>query len=514
MPHAVDAVLIHPRDNVAFALRALTAGTEIQLGETAIPVREEVPAGHKIAVKEIPAAGPAVKYGQPIGLARETIPPGSWVHTHNLRAADSDVASDKAIERPAPPPPPAERTFEGYRRAEGRYGTRNYLAVISTVNCSASVARFVAERFPQAALRNFPNLDGVVAFKHSTGCGMAHQGLNHQMLNRVLGGLAKHPNVGGCLLIGLGCEQGAMGLLLQEQQLVPLTGVATAGQPSNVLSMQDLGGTTATIEGAVRRVDEMLPRLNDVRRETCPAGGLKLALECGGSDGYSGVTANPALGVAADLLVAAGGTAILAETPEIYGAESLLMRRAASVAVADKLAERIAWWKWYAGVFGQELDNNPSPGNKAGGLTTIAEKSLGAVAKAGSTMLMDVYQYAEPVNSTGMVVMDTPGYDPVSVTGMVAGGANLVAFTTGRGSCFGCKPAPTLKIATNTPMFERMRADMDFDAGRIASGASVADVGAEIYRRLLAVASGERTRSEQLGVGDDEFLPWVIGPVL
>ena len=343
---------------------------------------------------------------------------------------------------------------------------------------------------------------------------MQYQGPGHQMLNRVLGGMAKHPNIGGYLLIGLGCEQGAMGTLLQDQKLVQIQGVPAERQGPPVFVMQDLGGTAATIEAGIREVERLLPLVDQARREPCPASALVLATECGGSDGNSGVTANPALGVAADRLVACGGTAILGETTEIYGAEHLLTRRARTTEVADKLLERIEWWKWYVGVFDAEIDNNPSVGNKAGGLTTITEKSLGAVAKGGTTTLEHVYEYAEQVTASGFVIMDTPGYDPASVTGMVAGGANVVVFTTGRGSCFGCKPSPSIKLATNTPMFDRMEADMDLNAGTVLQGESLNSVGERIFDMILRVASGEPTKSEAQGIGDEEFLPWIVGPTL
>jgi altronate hydrolase len=441
------------------------------------------------------------------------------VHSHNLAAGklSLDYASATAI--PAPPKPLEGYTFEGIRRPSGKVGTRNYLAIISTVNCSASVSKHIAHAITPEMLAPFPNVDGILPLTHSGGCGMQYAGPGHQMLNRVLGGMAKHPNIGGYLLIGLGCEQGAMGYLLEDQHLVQIEG--SNGRAANakvnrppVFSMQDCGGTQKTIAAGVKQVLEMLPAINDIRRETVPASELILGLECGGSDGNSGVTANPAVGIASDLLVAAGGTSILAEIPEIYGAEQLLTRRAVSVEVADKLLARIKWWEWYTGMFGAELDNNPSVGNKEGGLTTIYEKSLGAVAKAGSTALVDVYEYAEPVTAKGMVVMDTPGYDPASVTGMVAGGANMVLFTTGRGSCFGCKPVPSIKIATNTPMYERMRDDMDLDAGTILAGESIESVGQRIFEEILAVASGKQTCSERLGYGEDEFVPWIVGPVL
>lgn len=509
-----DAVFLHRDDNICVATRQLAAGTHIVVGDQALTLNSPVKLGHKIALVRIPRGQRVVKYGQAIGVATADIEPGDWVHTHNLSNGELELDYAPATQIPPPPKPITERTFLGYRRANGKAGTRNYIAVISTVNCSASVCKFVAERFDRALLRDYPNVDGVVALKHDSGCGMAYRGLAHEMLNRVLAGTAKHPNIGAYLLIGLGCEQGAMDYLLESQRLVQISGIPGPPDQPPVFSMQDLGGTVKTVEAAVRKVAELLPRANDVRRVPIPASELILGLECGGSDGNSGVTANPAVGAAADLVVACGGTAILTETPEICGAEHLLTRRALSREVADKLIERVKWWRWYTGIFGVEVNNNPSVGNKEGGLTTIAEKSLGAVAKGGTTALVDVYHYAEPVTAKGLVFMDSPGYDPASTTGIVAGGANVVLFTTGRGSCFGCKPAPSIKVATNTPMFERMRDDMDVNAGEILSGRSVAEVGREIFEEVLAVASGKKTRSEVHGIGDEEFVPWTVGPVL
>jgi len=507
-----DIVYLHRADNICVAARNLKRGESITAGQHSIETREDVRMGHKIALSQI-AAGEAVrKYGQTIGFATQPIEPGQVVHSHNLEAGRFDRDYAFCTDVPPDPQPISGRTFNGYRREDGRAGTRNYLAVISTVNCSASVAKYVAQRFDKTLLADYPNIDGILPITHQGGCGMQYAGEAHDMLNRVLGGFAKHPNVGGYLLVGLGCETGAMGYLLEHEGLIQLGGPAPRRPP--VFSMQDLGGTTATVEAACRQLAEMLPAADDARREPIPAAQLVLATECGGSDGNSGVTANPALGVAADMLVAASGTVILAETSEIYGAEHLLTRRAKSREVGEKLIERIRWWEKYTAMFGVELDNNPSPGNKEGGLTTIYEKSLGAVAKAGTTALVDVYRYAEAVRAKGFVVMDSPGYDPVSVTGMVAGGANLIAFTTGRGSCYGCKPVPSLKICTNTPTYERMVADMDVNAGVILSGTPLEDVGREIFESLLEVASGRKTKSEQHGVGEEEFCPWQVGPTL
>lgn len=510
----VDVVYLHRDDNICVAARNLDAGTTITVAGQSIQLPQAIRIGHKIAVSPIAAQDAVRKYGQIIGFATSPARPGDHIHGHNLVVGDFVRDHASATQIPPDPTPIRDRTFQGYRRDSGKAGTRNYIAIISTVNCSASVSKYIAERFDRSMLQQYPNVDGVVALKHQSGCGMQFNGLAHQLLNRVMGGFARHPNVGAYLLIGLGCEQGAMGHLLKEQRLVQIEGLGGARQGPPVFSMQDMGGTAKTVEAGIRQIAELLPRANDVRRVSVPASELILGTECGGSDGNSGVTANPALGIAADMTVACGGTAILSETTEIYGAEHLLTRRARSKEVADKLLERIEWWKWYTGVFGAEMDNNPSVGNKEGGLTTIVEKSLGAVAKGGSTALVDVYQYAEPVTAKGFVVMDTPGFDPPSVTGLVAGGANVCVFTTGRGSCFGCKPVPSIKVASNTPMYERMIDDMDLNAGTILAGESVESVGRRIFEEVLAVASGKKTKSELHGIGDEEFVPWTPGPVL
>jgi len=510
----VDAIHLHARDNVCVAARPLEAGETLEVDGRSIKIRESVRMGHKLSLTTIAAGERVFKYGQPIGIATTAIEAGRAVHTHNLAAGELSTRHEKATAVPPDPEPLTGCTFDGYRRPDGRVGTRNYVAVISTVNCSASVSKYIAREIGPDVLEQYPNVDGILPLTHIGGCGMQFAGLQHQLLNRVLGGMARHPNIGAYLLVGLGCEQGAMGYLLDEEQLVQIDGAGSPGKRPPVFSMQDCGGTQKTVAAGVEQVLKLLPEAGRARREPVPASELMLATECGGSDGNSGVTANPAVGVASDLIVAAGGTTILAEIPEIYGAEQLLTRRARTPEIADRLLERIAWWKWYTSTFGAELDNNPSVGNKEGGLTTIYEKSLGAVAKAGSTALRAVYEYAEPVTSKGLVVMDTPGYDPPSVTGMVAGGANVVVFTTGRGSCFGCKPVPSIKIATNTPMYERMRDDMDIDAGTILAGQTVEEVGRDIFEEILAVAGGKPTKSEHHGIGEEEFMPWFVGPML
>lgn len=511
---AVDTILLRPQDTVAIAARNLEVGETVAAGHRTVTVRQRVPQGHKLAVVPRKVGEPTLRFGQIIGFATAPIEPGEWVHVHNMHAGTFERDYAFCTEIPPDPTPIRDRTFLGFRRPNGKIGTRNYVAVIATVNCSSSVSRYIVERFDRTLLAQYPNIDGLVALKHHAGCAMAYDGEDHRQLSRTLAGAARHPNIGAYLLIGLGCETGAMGHLIQSQNLVSLPGMNGTGEMPKFLHIQDCGGTQKTIEAGLKALAELLPQANDVRRVSIPASEIILGLECGGSDGNSGVTANPALGVAADLLVAAGGTSVLAETSEIYGAEHLLTRRAITREVGQKLVDRIHWWEDYTKKFGVVIDNNPSPGNKTGGLTTIYEKSLGAVAKGGSTALRDVFLYAEPITTRGFVIMDTPGYDPTSVTGLVAGGANVICFTTGRGSCFGCKPVPSIKIATNTPMYEKMKDDMDINAGTILDGVSVEEMGRIIFDNVLATASGEKTKSELHGIGDDEFIPWSIGPVL
>ena len=514
------AVHLRLEDNIAVCRRPLPAATDLAFDGGTVRVPAAVKMGHKFAVRPIKEGDAVRKYGQVIGFAARAIAPGEHVHVHNVKIGAFERDYAHATQTPAPLPPPAEyRTFMGYDRGAGRpdhlrYGTRNYLAVISTVNCSASTSKYIAERVRAAGiLEKFPNVDGIVAIVHRQGCGMQFDGPDHQQLDRTLAGFARHANVGGYILVGLGCEIVQASHLIDQEhlELVQLNGQKSA--PAS-LSIQECGGIGKTVEAGVKAVAEMLPRVNDVRRVQLPAKHIILGTNCGGSDGNSGVTANPALGVASDLIVQQGGTSILGETPEIYGAEHILTRRAVSKEVGEKLVERIKWWEWYTSMFGAEINNNPSPGNKEGGLTTIYEKSLGAIAKAGGTAMVDVYRYAEPVTAKGFVVMDTPGYDPVSMTGIVAGGANVCVFTTGRGSVFGCKPAPSIKVATNTPLYTHMLGDMDINAGRVLEGASVAEVGRQIFEEVLAVAGGKKTRSEIGGVGEEEFAPWSIGPTL
>ena len=502
------ALLLRPDDDVAVTTRDLAAGTRLRTATGEIVLGGDVPRGHKVAMRDLAAGSAVHKYGQSIGRATADIAAGAHVHVHNLGMDDTARAYEFGTARATLPAPtgPA-RTFQGYVRANGRVGTRNYIGVLTSVNCSASTAKMIADQFRGAALDTFGNVDGVVALTHQSGCGLVPGSEGANTLLRTLRGYAQHPNFGGLLVLGLGCEMVPVASLVDGLDLPTDTIVHT-------LTIQDTGGVRATVRAGVELINEMLPTLDARRRVTAPISALVLGLNCGGSDGYSGITANPALGRASDRLVAAGGTSILAETPEVFGAEHLLTRRAVSPDVGRRLLARIDWWQEYARAGGGSLDNNPSPGNKAGGLTTILEKSLGAVAKAGQADLRAVYEYAEPVTERGLVFMDTPGYDPVSVTGIVAGGATVVCFTTGRGSVLGCRPTPSIKLATNTEMFQHMSEDMDINCGRIVDGtARLADVGDEIFERIIAVASGERTVSEELDLGQEEFIPWHIGTV-
>jgi len=503
-------IRLHPADDVVIARAQLVGGTKL-LDEN-ITVSGLVPPGHKVATRAIKAGQPVRRYNQIIGFASRDIAPGEHVHLNNLAMGDFERdyafgADAKATQYVTP-----AATFDGIVRADGpnrgRVATRNYIGILSTVNCSATVARGIADHFTRERLAAYPHVDGVVALTHGSGCGMDTQGEGMQVLRRTLAGYARHPNFAGVLMIGLGCEANQISSLLGAEQL-------KEGPLLQTFSIQDTGGTAKTIAHGIELIAAMLPHANDVRRQPVSAANIVVGLQCGGSDGYSGITANPALGAAVDLLVRHGGTAILSETPEIYGAEHLLTRRAVSRAVGDKLIARIKWWEGYTEREKGEMNNNPSPGNKAGGLTTILEKSLGAVAKGGTTNLVDVYEYAEPVTAKGFVYMDTPGYDPVSATGQVAGGANMIVFTTGRGSAYGCAPAPSLKLSTNTALWVRQEEDIDLNCGEIVDGnASVEEMGRRLFELMLATASGARSKSEMHGYGQSEFVPWQLGAVM
>lgn len=486
------ALLLRPDDDVVVTIRDLPG----------------IPRGHKVATRDLPAGAQVRKYGQSIGVATRDIAAGEHVHSHNLGMDLAEREHEFAtVHHELTTPDGPRPTFQGYRRANGRVGTRNYIGILTSVNCSASTAKMIADQFRGPVLDAFDDVDGVMALTHSSGCGLVPVSEGAQMLVRTLKGYAEHPNFAGILVVGLGCEMIAVGSLIDSLDLSPDTVLKH-------LTIQESGGIRATVRQGVAAISEMLPEVNNRRRETCDVSELVLGLNCGGSDGYSGITANPALGFASDLLVSYGGASVLAETPEVFGAEHLLTRRAVTEEVGRKLLRRIDWWQKYAADGGGSLDNNPSPGNKAGGLTTILEKSLGAVAKGGQADLVAVYEYAEPILAKGFSFMDTPGYDPVSVTGLIAGGSTIICFTTGRGSVLGAKPTPSIKLATNSELYARQAEDIDINCGRIVDGtATVEEVGREIFAEILAVASGKVTVSEDLDLGQDEFIPWQLGTV-
>lgn len=500
-------IRLHANDNVLIARGDLTLGQ--QLEDLGVRVRAQVPAGHKIAARAIARGEQVRKYDTVIGIADRDIAPGDHVHSHNLRLVDfyrdPSFCSDV---RPVAYVPEAERaTFMGYVRPDGRVGTRNFIGILSSVNCSATVIKHIAAHFTKERLAAYPNVDGVAAFAQSSGCGMSSPSEHFDLLRRTIAGYARHPNLAGVLIVGLGCERNQVASLVESQGLVP-------GENLHTLVMQDTGGTRATIEAGIRAIEAMLPAANAFQRQRASASHIKIGLECGGSDGFSGITANPALGAAMDILVRHGGTAILSETPEIHGVEYMLTRRAVTPEVGQKLLDRLAWWERYTAGQNAQFNGVVGHGNQQGGLANIFEKSLGSAMKGGTTPLQAVYEYAEPIDKAGFVFMDSPGYDPVAATGQIASGANLICFTTGRGSMFGSKPAPTIKLASNSPMYRRLEEDMDINCGLVLDGElSVAQMGERIFEHILRAASGEPTKSELLGLGDHEFVPWHVGIV-
>src|SRR4051812_9068268 len=506
MLQAADLTIrLPPADDVVIARVELPAGTLVPKENIRVGVR--VPPGHKVAVRDVAKGEPVHRYNQIIGFATQPIKTGDHVHVHNVAMAD--FQRDYAYCTLTKPTAyiQAQATFMGIKRADGRVATRNYIGILTSVNCSATVARMIADHFKNR-LDDYPNVDGVVALTHKTGCGMASEGEGMEVLRRTMAGYARHPNFFATQIVGLGCEANQINNLLSTQSL-------RRHERLHAYTIQEKGGTSKAVREGIARIQAILPEANRVKREPVRASHLTLGLQCGGSDGYSGISANPALGAAVDLLVRHGGTAILSETPEIYGAEHLLTRRAVTKEVGERLIARIRWWEDYTARNNMEMNNNPSPGNKAGGLTTILEKSLGAVAKGGTTNLVDVYEYAQPVTAKGFVYMDTPGYDPVSATGQVAGGANMICFTTGRGSAYGCKPAPSLKLATNTPLFVHQEEDMDFNCGTVIDGTeTIQQAGARFFQLILDTASGKKTKSEEFGYGEDEFAPWTLGATM
>jgi altronate hydrolase len=507
MTDAPALIRLHANDNVLVARRALGLGES--LPEFGLRLRAQVPAGHKIAARRIDAGESVKKYDTVIGRATRQIEAGEHVHTHNLEIVDFDRDPGFCEDvRPVDYVPEARRaTFMGIVRPDGRVATRNFVGIISSVNCSATVIKHIAAHFTPERLAAYPNVDGVVAFAQTSGCGMSSPSEHFDVLRRTIAGYARHPNLAGVLIVGLGCERNQVADLVASQGLVP-------GDDMRTLVMQDTGGTRATIAAGIAAIESMLPAANAIKRQPVSAAHLKIGLECGGSDGFSGITANPALGAAMDILVRHGGTAILSETPEIHGVEFMLTRRAISPEVGRKLLDRLAWWEEYTRGHNGQFNGVVGPGNQAGGLANIFEKSLGSAMKGGTTPLQAVYEYAEPIDKAGFVFMDSPGYDPVASTGQIASGANLICFTTGRGSMFGSKPAPTIKLASNTPMFKRLEEDMDINCGAVLDGeVDVQQMGQRIFEHILRAASGEPTKSELLGLGDHEFVPWHMGIV-
>ncbi len=500
-------IRLNSADNVLVTTRIVEKGETTFEG---VVTRAKVMRGHKMASTAIAEGTPIRKFGQIIGFAKNNIEAGDWVHEHNV--VMGELAHDYAYAQAAkaePVLPEAERaTFQGYRRKNGKVGTRNYIGIMTSVNCSATVATLIAKEMSKPGMLDaYPNIDGVVALRQDNGCVIDYRGVIFDTFKRTAWGYATNPNMGGVMMVGLGCEGFQIPRFKEAYKV-------EEGDTFRTMTIQETGGTRKTVAAGVQAVMDMLPHVNNVKRETCLASDLIVALQCGGSDGYSGITANPALGAAVDILVRHGGTGILSETPEIYGAEHLLTRRAATREVGEKLVGIIKWWEDYTRRNNMEMNNNPSPGNKLGGLTTILEKSLGAAAKGGTTTLQAVYNYADPVTAKGFVFMDTPGYDPVGATGQVAGGANVMCFTTGRGSAYGNKPCPSIKLATNTTIYNQMIEDMDINCGDVIEGVSLEAKGQQIFDLILKTASGQKTKSEELGYGENEYVPWYIGAVM
>ena len=507
MHQAHSTIVLGDKDNVAIALKAILKDDSI--GELGLSARTDIPKGHKVAKRAIPSGEAVFKYGQIIGRSTKDISAGEHVHTHNIEFTDHKSGYEFATEVQNKSSVADNAEFLGYQRDDGTVGTRNYIGILTSVNCSGSVAKFVAEEAEKSGLlKRYKNVDGVVPIVHGSGCGMANSGEGYDLLFRTLSGYARNPNFAAILLIGLGCE------VMQITDLVGKNRLQNE-ESFRYMTIQSEGGTSKTIERGMSTLTELLEYADQSKRQPSSVSKLTVGLQCGGSDGYSGITANPALGVASDILVQHGGISILSETPEIYGAEHLLTRRALTEEIGKKLLDRISWWENYTARNGGEMNNNPSPGNKRGGLTTILEKSLGAVAKGGVSPLAGVFEYGEKIDTHGFVYMDSPGYDPCSVTGQIASGANIIVFTTGRGSVSGYKPSPCIKLSTNTGMYRRMSGDIDLDCGDIIeNGVTLEEKGKQIFEQIVRVASGQKTKSEELGFGGLEFVPWQIGAVM
>ncbi|KGH08239.1 galactarate dehydratase [Comamonas thiooxydans] len=506
-----DAVLknpfirLDPLDNVVVARMEVPEGTPVV--SESITTLQRVPSGHKMAARFIAKGEAVLKYNTVIGFAAEDLPAGTWMHSHNIQFGDLTKDYRHGLDYvPTKLLPSHERaTFQGIVRADGRVATRNYLGVFIVSHAAATVARHITKFFDEDELGNFGNVDGVVPYIHEQGSGMERSGEPMQVLRRTIGGYIHHPNTAGALVIALGVDHNELEAFLEDQGL-------QRGPLLQTLVIQEVGGTKKAIAAGIEMVRSMLPLANQVLREPVSAEHIMVGMQCGGSDGFSGLSANPALGAAMEILIRNGGTAILSETSEIYGVEHTLTARAVTPEVGKKLVARIDWWLKYNEGRDTQINGQVSPGNNAGGLANVLEKSLGGAKKGGNAPLMEVYEYAQPVVQHGLVFMDTPGYDPVSATGQIAGGANLVCFTTGRGSCFGSVPAPTIKLASNTPMYARMANDMDINCGPVIDGeVTIEEMGQRIFQQILDHASGTKTKSEALGVGLNEFVPWPLG---
>ncbi len=491
-PMSEYAITVDRRDNVAVVKAQIVKGLRIALpGGNLLEIKDDVPPGHRFAVREIAAGDYVCQYGQPIGTSLG-IEAGEWI-THENMSNDVPVIRDlpEDLHTPAPEYFPVEDrgTFMGFRRADGRVGTRNFVLIVPTSMCASHEAAQISmmAEFLHYKREKYPNVDGVVAIPHNKGCG-CQDGSNLEIMLRVLANYADHPNVGGVILIDLGCEK--TNLAKVEKYL--LKRELSFKKPVAKIGIQEIGGTQAAIEKGLKIVEEMLPQVNEAKREEISVSELVLGVKCGSSDGFSGLSANPALGRAADLLVKSGGTVLITEVPEFCGAEHILANRAKDAETGRAIYRMIDWFKDYASKFGGVLNNNPSPGNIAGGLLNITIKSLGALAKSGTTRVEGVCEYAEAPKSKGLNLMQGPGYDQESTPALVAAGATVIVFTTGNGTTIGNAIAPVIKLASNNRIFKQMSRDIDVSAGNIIEGTETIDaVGERVFEHIQRVSSGE-----------------------
>ena len=492
------AIIVDPNDNVAVVKRATSTDLEVVLPDgRLIRLCGAVPPGHRFAIRDIPAGEFVLQFGQPIGTSLG-IKSGEQI-THAVMSNDvpiiRDLPEDLHTAAPVYIPEAQRATFMGYRRRDGRVGTRNFVLIVPTSMCASHEAMQISTiaEFTLYDRLKFPNVDGVVAIPHNKGCG-CQDGSTIDVMLRTLSNYADHPNVGGVILIDLGCEK----TNLSQVERYLLKREKAFDKPVAKIGIQEVGGTQAAIQRGLKEVEQMLPEVNLTAREECPVSELVLGVKCGGSDGFSGISANPSLGRAADWLVRSGGTVLITEVPEFCGAEHLLANRAKDVETGRAVYRLVDWYKEYASKFGAVLNNNPSPGNITGGLLNITIKSLGAIAKAGTTRVEGVVEYAETPTNRGLNLMQGPGYDQESTPGLVAAGATVVVFTTGRGTTIGNAIAPVIKLASNTPVFERMSQDLDLSAGAVIDGTETIDeVGKRVFERICEVASGTQARAEE-----------------